>query len=138
MNRPPFRGQHLAVDVTTNDGKLIHTTGVVLNVSHDFALVQIDGADPLDYAATSLVNWRFKAAAITNTKHREMNKPELLEELDRQVNYLQLEYVDTYRATPETNGIEEHVRKQSCCGVFEHKYTCASGRTYFLGCNYGH
>ncbi len=66
------------------------------------------------------------------------DRDELMEELTYQIALNDLEYADTYRATPEMDGIEKHVAKQSCCGSWEGKHTCKSGNTYFIGCNYGH
>ena len=63
---------------------------------------------------------------------------ELFDVLGYEIARNGLDYDDTYRATPEELGIEHHLKKQSCCGIYETKHTCKSGRTYYLGCNYGH
>lgn len=66
------------------------------------------------------------------------DRDEIIDAISYEVDRLGLDYADTFRATPERKGIEEHVAKQSCCGNWEGKHTCRSGRTYFIGCNYGH
>jgi len=63
---------------------------------------------------------------------------EILDELTYQVSRLGLDYADTFRATPVEAGLEAHHAKRSCCAAWDVRYTCRSGRIYYIGCNYDH
>ena len=63
---------------------------------------------------------------------------EIIEELEYHIAKEGLCCADTFRVTPEFKDINEHLDKVGCCGIWEGKITCKSGRTYYIGLNHGH
>lgn len=53
-----------------------------------------------------------------------------------------LEYADNFRFAPsdDPEGLREfeEMREHGCCGSWEGSVADASGRTWHVGCNYGH